>query len=734
MKKRVKIYKSPEGKGKYINKTNKFLDKVQEGGSVNPVMVAYQSNAFNQLNSGTDPEDVYYSLITAGLDTKTAGSIVSSVIAKMIDKGLFDPDYFENMQKVVPQSAQPTEEMPQEDLPEFSKEEDEAIMSDADHQEMLMNTWDDYGQNEETSEDQTSQLSMQEGGFTEAPVIPFDTIMDYMPGEGQMVKFPRLSEYLNDYNPVQWTDIMKEGGMTKKKFVKSLLKKQEGGEETGAGQGDRQDTLTGEVEKRNMEFKNTLKNLSTEALGKDIYDKALKLGDPELLNIVNGMQNGENGMNLPQAQRGGTAYDVVKAFTDAGKQQRDAVRSPYEGYEIMQATPVYNRMTVPYGTFTRRGLFGGLRDLLLPANRVFTRYPYIKSGPAMYEDGTMYEGAYGNLSPVKREVTKTNIFGRPKKWTDYFTEEVEEVEDDTSGFVRSPEKLIDVDEEELRDLALSDLKGSTRRGIKRAERKVAREEERAARNPEGEFAANVPQPYKALVRGAKRAADFIKEKDIFQAGGFANEVGVNKPTPVTFAETDPTGMAMGIDPSQSFAASTDAFMNVDTPTMDPSMQPDNINVAPGQETQVPYYGQSQDKKVKRYDPNLVKIQNRLQQKAKVTDPEAGLNLALAGIDTITGIKNRRDMPAAEEYDAMDIYANTSKTYKGEEADIAGKQLGLKRFDEMGQMDYTGTNTAKYGRFMQEGGLIDSLLEDEEYELPQEIIDYLIANGAEIDYM
>ena len=41
MKKKVRIYKAPDGKGKYVNKTSKFLAKAQMGGTPDPSMLGY---------------------------------------------------------------------------------------------------------------------------------------------------------------------------------------------------------------------------------------------------------------------------------------------------------------------------------------------------------------------------------------------------------------------------------------------------------------------------------------------------------------------------------------------------------------------------------------------------------------------------------------------------------------------------------------------------------------------
>ena len=41
MKKRVRIYKAPDGEGKFINKTAQFLQKAQEGGMPSVDQIGY---------------------------------------------------------------------------------------------------------------------------------------------------------------------------------------------------------------------------------------------------------------------------------------------------------------------------------------------------------------------------------------------------------------------------------------------------------------------------------------------------------------------------------------------------------------------------------------------------------------------------------------------------------------------------------------------------------------------
>lgn len=59
MKKRVKLYKSPDGNGRYINKTAQFLQRFQEGGMPNPDAMGYP-----QGNSQPNQDDVVNMIVT----------------------------------------------------------------------------------------------------------------------------------------------------------------------------------------------------------------------------------------------------------------------------------------------------------------------------------------------------------------------------------------------------------------------------------------------------------------------------------------------------------------------------------------------------------------------------------------------------------------------------------------------------------------------------------------------
>jgi len=456
-------------------------------------------------------------------------------------------------------------------------------------------------------------------------------------------------------------------------------------------------------------------------------------------------QEGGEMEDMPMAQRGGVAYNVAKAFMNAGKKEREA-NDPYsfwKGFPIRQATINYNRQTVPYGTFSGRR--GRLRDMLLPANRVFGRTPYIKTK-------TDYTGPMDALTPLRREVTKTNWRGRPKKWTDYYTTgsgsgQSNELQDQIDARNEATQELISFDPSKRQvkqakrqafDDQYGDMKFTTRNKIRRGERQSDRAERRAERNPEGDVPFLAGSPFKK----SKKPGKVIKSNWKFNGGGFTKNMGVNAPQPNT--AVNPDAEITNLDPNQGMMGGMGAFMNNNIPDM-PYSQPDNITVDPNQavdpiqENFDDYqYGKFKPKKD---DPSeIVKMERKAKLKTKVRDGEAGANLGIAGIRGLAGIKSRFNTKNdyADYNDEMtrpeNLYANTVKTYKGEEADIAGRQLGLKNFDKMGQMDYTGMNTSQYGGFMQEGGYIDQFEEDGEYELPEELIEYLLANGVELDFI
>jgi hypothetical protein len=97
------------------------------------------------------------------------------------------------------------------------------------------------------------------------------------------------------------TPYMKDGGMTKKKFMKNILKRfEEGGEEDESVKlqsADKKDTPEGSVKKYTQGFLGAVKNKATTAETEKLYKLAKQSGDPKLMQILG--ENPEQGQGQP---------------------------------------------------------------------------------------------------------------------------------------------------------------------------------------------------------------------------------------------------------------------------------------------------------------------------------------------------------------------------------------------------------------------------------------------------
>lgn len=132
------------------------------------------------------------------------------------------------------------------------------------------------------------------------------------------------------------------------------------------------------------------------------------------------------------------------------------------------------------------------------------------------------------------------------------------------------------------------------------------------------------------------------------------------------------------------------------------------------------------------------------------DGEAAVNVFNAGMRGVTGFLNRRDdkRREAQMYDNMtsdNLYAAQGTKHRGDWVDL-GSQMGQFRFDQMGQDRSGFSSYGKYGGFMQDGGEMDYMPEDEfpdynpNYEEGDEVymteddIQQFMANGGQIEYI
>lgn len=252
MKKKVRIYKAPDGKGKFVNKTAKFLRKAQEGG---------QQDQQSQIT-----DYVYKTLAnTDELDMEmTKDSLIGELVAAKIPM-----DQAEQMVENIAanfESQEPVQEEEETDvydegLAELERQEQEA------EEERQAGLAEDYGyyddtaadgedEEDEDDDDIPEEVYMQQGG----DIIP----------EDNAVSFTGYDPY--EYNQDK-QNFYKQGGITKRKYigqVMKLLKKQAGGEEEKPSAGfDPMDTMDNKKKNKKDEFVAALASSAQEAKMKE---------------------------------------------------------------------------------------------------------------------------------------------------------------------------------------------------------------------------------------------------------------------------------------------------------------------------------------------------------------------------------------------------------------------------------------------------------------------------------
>jgi hypothetical protein len=460
-KKKVRIYKAPDGKGKYLNKTAKFLQKAQSGAEVqnnNSQLQPYLEYVYEQLMHDVPADSVYMNLLNAGLNEDMASGVLQTVISKMVAAGQYDPDA---MQQEEEQAAAPVAQGNQ-------NEEAQRAASDAEQEQMALSNegYEDDSEEEyatddshleDTEEMQQDEMSYQDGGESilsqyetqnkEAePITPFDEIIAKTPGIQESLEFAGIENYLPNYRSVSWDNIdalqpspqAKYGGMpNKKEFFKnvmSLVKKQDGGEEMPAnktlGKGKRNDTLTLDIEKRKNGFISTLKDRAKEGATEELYKKVQKSGDPELMAIFSNSQDSpeQQPMEQPMAQKGLMTGDTAAALMEALQEQKAQTPDWYSGYTNNMTPQQYRR----YYNMMKRLVPNGID--ISRANMATGMYNKNMSGPVSGNPYYTYPGMAYLLSEQARRpagvlpglggpsihVEETDWLGRPKKyWIDY---------------------------------------------------------------------------------------------------------------------------------------------------------------------------------------------------------------------------------------------------------------------------------------------------------------------------
>jgi len=414
MKKKVRVYKSPDGNGKYINKTAQFLGKMQTGGQPSVDELGYpgaaqeaQATSEEQLMQVVYQDisnDMPYEAIVAklvngyNLDPAVANQFVQQVYSIIENK--IDKDKSDEAEEEEQEESSEVKDIEQEILSEkkpmskiqghtdLAMEDEEEDFTDLEDEDMLQYggtpRFDDGGEQdyvEAMNNDQTNWPA------AETPIVmpdvseylPFD-MSQYLENDAAAIAWQEPTEdsqeVVNNEEDINYSDPVVDpsefrmgGFKTKKGYVNSvmkLVKKQTGGD-------DKQ-----EKDKDQENKEQDVKASDADPRGADLRKNRL---DAFLSSVKN---EGNLTIAKEQAEK---QFDQMKAMHEQMMIQQPPMQQfipeDYEGIDEMQ--------------------FGGQqRRAMRRMNRALRRMPIVP-------------GIYGPVT--KFDVHRTGIFGGPKEYT-----------------------------------------------------------------------------------------------------------------------------------------------------------------------------------------------------------------------------------------------------------------------------------------------------------------------------
>ena len=717
-KRTVRIYKAPDGQGRYINKTNQFLHRAQEGAQVDNGMDQYVQYIQSELQNQTAPEEIYQKLVEAGLPEENAQSLIQQIMQGM---------------------SQPEEAEP-------------AQYQDGGEQEAL---------------DQYATLTDQ--GQEDPESYSLDAMIENTPGT-QTIQFPGLEEYLPSYTPIGWdqTNVDAEGnatferGGTKKSFAKNVLnylkKQQEGGEGDAAevdpnqplGRGNLQDTDTDTVSKRKSNFLAALKNQADTAKTEELHGKMMQSGNPSLMQIANTLGQGENAKPIPFAQVAQTGgfvggEDPMDYFQEGGYDEQYAQK----GAEVRKAKVNY----VPRYITTD----GGLRNVI-PWNRLVSSQDKVDMSKAYnLADKSAYTGDMKGYHPVETRVTKTGIFGRPKEWTHIYSNAPQA--DPYSGdlqigkYLPSSEKdtKSKKDDKSKKDYDVSLVQRMRDKMYDRREARYKRDNE-------------------AFDKGVHQFVDLDKEREKKQLElnaeyqkskpsnlGMDNPNWYNQPTPVEYTPVEfAYGGALGEyqiagavkSPTNKLNTASDATASlgpIAAPAKNPipeSFQSLSGALKPHATYDPTSFSLNADEldpnwdeaapvdETKKEEYNTIGIDSK-RKRAMNVNPEEILNVANAGINSLSSFLEKRQDAKQEQsnFTADEVYGASSDKNKGHYV-AYGQQTGMYDPKNTGQETMGMFAYGQSGGYMEEGGYAEGGI----FDMDEDELREFLANGGEVEYL
>lgn len=257
MKKKVRIYKSPTGKGEFINKTAKFLQKAQMGGIPDPNTIGYPG-AEQQVSL---EEQISQSIISDIQNERPKEETIAKIVNSFNQDPMTADQFYDQIFNILKAQQQELEDkevagIEDEDTDQTSEVQDKVVTQEMENQpDVIIDSWEENNGtklvNQILSEDDDS-IATEDLGEAESQLIM--QLGGVMPGEIDMsmyedkypIQFSSLSAYLPETMVGDNSEIIepttgelsegfKKGGAYKKaksKYIKTVLnlkKKVDGG-------------------------------------------------------------------------------------------------------------------------------------------------------------------------------------------------------------------------------------------------------------------------------------------------------------------------------------------------------------------------------------------------------------------------------------------------------------------------------------------------------------------------
>ncbi len=462
-RKRVRIYKAPDGQGEYRSKLKSFVT-AQKGISVDDSAMHRTPDEALKENAIT----TYVKYVNTQLKD---GMSIQGIYKDLLEKGLAEEEAAGLLKYFVQNNLEGTPEASEEKQQQEGQSAEQPTMQEGGAAEQILSQYDaEKGASLEDDETIDLMKLLKE---------PAENYLSEMQNSSK-VYFPGISDYIFDYKPIEFMDPThsnvypglqqaKKGGVSKKSFVKNVLGRfKEGGEDEPAQQGDKMDTMTSEISNRKNSFIAKLKEINEEEKIKNLYDQMMETNDPGLMQTAQTLAGGNGGVgedneeSLSYQQSGGYLGEgQPELFMNGGVDYPYELEQAQEGKEKRKTKVKYvDNPTLPSSKLRLFNPVWGER-------KVYSNRPYNALTRELYRDPV------DDLTPVARTVHKRGIFGRPKKWTDYYSKDGKLMVPPGATDIttkKDEKKLINDQSEELWD----DLSGKAKRAIRRGERRLNR--------------------------------------------------------------------------------------------------------------------------------------------------------------------------------------------------------------------------------------------------------------------